>query len=168
MSEKLDNNEMKTLGRFDLLNRLYFVTVVTYQREEMLLTNVQLFRDCWKQNHPIAWVILPDHFHAIVTIDNQSISDFMHNFKITYSRRYRDAYRKGRIWQNRFWDHIIRDQDDFNRHVDYIHFNPVRHKLVTDPFEYEHSSLTEYYKAGYYERDWGVMEPINIEGNFGE
>ena len=133
-----------------------------------MLKDVHLFRDCWKNNHPIAWVILPDHFHAILKVEGRSISGLMHSFKITYSRRFRDANRKGSVWQNRFWDHIIRDQSDFNKHIDYVHYNPVRHGLLTDPFEYEHSSLTEYYKADYYERDWRVEDPMEFEGDFGE
>jgi len=159
---------MKTLRRLDLRYRHYFITVVTYQRQGILLKDIQLFADCWKQNYPVALVILPDHFHAVISVGNMSLSNLLHNFKITYSRRYRDTYSRGRVWQKRFWDHLIRDQRDFNNHVDYIHYNPVKHCLVTDPFEYEPSSLTAYYKAGYYERDWGVRDSIVIEGDFGE
>jgi putative transposase len=93
----------------------------------------------------------------------------MHKFKITYSRRFRDKYKiSGKIWQNRFWDHIIRDQKDMNRHLDYIHYNPVKHGITNDPFIYEHSSLGKYHSDGYYQRDWGVVDKIDIKGEFGE
>jgi len=132
---------MKTLRRFDLRNRYYFVTAVTYNRERILLNDLELFWDTWYGKSPVAWVILEDHFHALIKIYDVSISDMMHKFKITYSRRFRNKYRKGRVWQNRYWDHIIRDQNDFNRHIDYIHYNPVKHGIVSDPFAYKYSTL---------------------------
>lgn len=159
---------MKTLRRFNLRNRHYFVTVVTCKRGGILVKNINLFWECWSTILPLAWVILPDHFHAIFKIDDKSISDLIHNFKVTYSRRYRDRYFKGRVWQNRFWDHIIRDQNDFNSHLDYVHYNPVKHGILSDPFEYKHSSLTDYYEAGYYQSDWGVAETLDFKGDFGE
>ena len=72
--------------------------------------------------------------------------------------------RPGRVWQNRFWERIIRDPKDLNNHLDYIHFNPVKHGLVDDPFEYTHSSLGNYFKKGSYSRDWRVLDPT--EGKF--
>jgi putative transposase len=92
----------------------------------------------------------------------------MHDFKITYSRRYRDKYKPGRVWQNRFWDHIIRDENDMHRYIDYIHYNPVKHGLVNNPFNYAHSSLSEYAKTRSYTPDWGVKDAENPDGEFGE
>jgi len=92
----------------------------------------------------------------------------MHNFKLSYSRRYRLRHGPGRVWQNRFWEHVIRDQDNLNRHIDYIHYNPVHHGIVTDPFEYSMSSAVSWFERGYYQRDWGVREPISLDGLFGE
>jgi putative transposase len=63
---------------------------------------------------------------------------------------------------------VIRDQEDFNRHIDYVHFNPVKHGLVRDPFKYEHSSLQKFFREGYYSRDWGCHELIGFAGDFGE
>ena len=93
----------------------------------------------------------------------------MHDYKIIYSRRYRDKYDDaGNIWQNRFWDHMIRDQEDMNKHLDYIHYNPVKHGYAKDPFLYEYSSLANYHKEGYYQRDWGVADILFREDDFGE
>ncbi len=117
---------------------------------------------------PIAWVVLPDHFHVILDVGEESVSKIMHRFKITYSRRFRERVRAGRVWQNRFWDHAVRDQDDMNRHIDYIHYNPVHHNLVDDPFAYDLSSIQEWYQGGYYQRDWGTRERIDCEGEYGE
>ncbi len=113
-------------------------------------------------------VVLPDHFHVIVRSRDVAISNIMHDFKIRYSKRFRDLYRDGRVWQNRFWDHVIRDQRDMNKHVDYIHYNPVRHGIVDDPFDYEHSSLQRWFEEGYYPRNWGVQKEISFTGDFGE
>jgi putative transposase len=159
---------MKTLRRFDIKNTHYFITCVTYKRKNILLNDIDIFRQSWKNNKPGAWVILPDHFHIIIKVDNCSISDLMHRFKITFSRRYRDKYGSGRVWQNRFWDHIIRNQDDMNKHLDYLHYNPVKHGITKNPFKYQHSSLAIYYERGLYQRDWGVVNKIIIEGDFGE
>jgi putative transposase len=159
---------MKTLRRYNIRDAYYFITTVTFNREKILLQDIDLFWTCWNIPKPDAWVILPDHFHIIIKIDDSNISDVMHRFKITYSRRFRQKYGPGKVWQNRFWDHIIRNQDDMNRHLDYIHYNPVKHSIVKDPFKYEYSSLMAYYKAGYYERNWGVVKKLSFKGDFGE
>jgi putative transposase len=159
---------MKTLRRYDLRERLYFITVVTYQRERLLLLDAPLFHRAWGQIEPIAWVVMVDHFHAILETGAQSISQIVHAFKVRYSRRFRDKYRPGRVWQNRFWDHVIRNQSDLNHHIDYIHYNPVKHGLLNDPFDYTHSSLSDYYQSGLYERDWGARKELVFEGQYGE
>ena len=74
----------------------------------------------------IAWVLLPEHVHMIIDHKDASISLIMKRLKLSFSYHYRrkvGLYR-GHIWQPRFWDHIIRDQEDMNRHIDYIHYNP--------------------------------------------
>ena len=93
----------------------------------------------------------------------------IHDFKISFAKRFHAKYGgKGKLWQGRFWDHIIRDQDDMNRHIDYIHYNPVKHSLVSDPFLYEYSSLIRYFNKGYYEREWGVTKIIKFDSSYGE
>jgi len=159
---------MKTLRRHILSDATFFVTVVTFERKPILLREPDLFLIAWRGRQIDAWVILPDHFHAVLAIGHESISDVLHEFKMTYSRRYRLRHGPGRVWQNRFWEHVVRDQDDMNRHVDYIHYNPVHHGLVTDPFTYGESSAGLWLGRGYYQRDWGAKERLTIEGSFGE
>ena len=65
-------------------------------------------------------------------------------------------------WQSRFYDHVIRDEDDFWRHLDYIHFNPVKHGVTAAPADYPHSSFQEWCYRGVYEADWGRKEPDDI------
>ena len=61
----------------------------------------------------------------------------------------------GRAWQHRFCDHAIRNQDDLNNHLDYIHYNPVKHGYTLNPLDWEYYSIHGYFKDGYYSDDWG-------------
>ena len=79
----------------------------------------------------------------------------------------RTGQESGRVWQNRFWDHIIRDEQDLKNHLDYIHYNPVKHGLANSPFEWKESSFHQFRKQGHYPEDWGVSE-IEFDGEFGE
>jgi len=117
-----------------------------------------------------SWVILPEHCHLLIDPGVNDLSNIKQRFKMSFgeSFRRRNGLKRGRVWQNRFWDHIIRNQIDMNKHIDYIHYNPVKHGITNDPFLYEYSSLGRYYEEGYYQRDWGVKEELQFEGDFGE
>lgn len=118
----------------------------------------------------IAWAILPDHFHMIIDPMRNNPSALMKSMKLSFSWHYRKRIRmvKGRVWQNRFWDHIIRDQGDLKKHIDYIHINPVKHGLITDALEWKYSSMQQYFENGFYSNDWGSTEKLSFEGEFGE
>ena len=64
-----------------------------------------------------------------------------------------------RLWQRRYHDHVIRDADDFARHLDYLHFNPVKHGLAEDPGAWRWSSLAAWRARGEYPQGWGQREP---------
>lgn len=162
----------------------FFFTVVTYGRYPYLraIPAVRLFEDCVgaiQEVHPFvvrAQVILPDHVHAIWTLPTGD-SDFSirwKKIKSLFTRRYsgrpvlfvRDSLRskgEGGIWQRRFWEHCIRDEDDLAAHLDYIHYNPVKHGLAALPTAWPHSTFAEYVKRGLYEADWGSSEPGHIK-----
>jgi len=70
------------------------------------------------------------------------------------------------IWQRRFWEHTVRDPDDFARHVDYVHFNPVKHGLVARAVDWPHSSFRQAVGRGYYPADWAQAD--DDDGGFGE
>jgi len=159
---------MKSLRRYHIPDALYFLTIVTYKRQKLLLIDPELFWECWASQKLDAWVIMGDHFHAILCTGDDDISKTVHRFKVRYSRRFRDRHRPGRVWQNRFWDHVIRDESDLQRHLDYIHYNPVKHGLTDNPSSYEHSSLSKYVEDGFYSDDWGVNEELGFEGEYGE
>ena len=67
----------------------------------------------------------------------------------------RVKHREGMIWQRRFWEHAIRDQEDFNRHCDYIHYNPVKHGLADDPKKWKYSTIHQFIERGVYAPNWG-------------
>jgi putative transposase len=93
----------------------------------------------------------------------ESDSDFSNRWKMLKSyvtRHLPDV--KGPIWQPRFWEHVIRDEDDRQRHLDYIHFNPVKHGLTNDPAAWPASSFKRYQARGFYSSGWGTIEPPNI------
>lgn len=72
------------------------------------------------------------------------------------------------IWQRRYWEHLIRDENDFERHVDYIHFNPVKHGHVHRASEWPYSSIHRYIKAGIITNDWGGGVDNNDKSGYGE
>lgn len=167
---------MSKLRRYPTLGRAVFITNVTFQRSPLLIDHVDLL---WSaivniRNRAsfelIAWAVLPDHVHLLIDPTGSSVSSLMQRLKMSFSASLRNKLRlrSGRVWQHRFWDHVIRDQEDMNRHIDYIHFNPVKHGYASSPFEWEHSSAAEYLKVGVYEPDWGVRERIGSQGDFGE
>jgi len=160
-----DIRQMKTLRRIDLRERLYFLAVVTDGRREILLRDLAVFWQSWGDLKLDAWVVLPEHFHAILANGEKSISEILHRFKRKYSTRYSYKYGSGRVWQNRFWDHIIRNERDYWSHLTYIHLNPVKHGLAINPFDYPHSSIEKF--RDYYS-DLEKVEFDNASGDFGE
>jgi len=118
----------------------------------------------------LAYIILPDQFHLIVDVGKSDISEIMQKIKLSFSKKLRtlNGRMDGIIWQRRFWDHVIRDQDDLNKHIDYIHYNPVKHGLAHSPFNWECSTIHDYYAGGYYSSDWGIIDKLNIDGEYGE
>jgi putative transposase len=78
------------------------------------------------------------------------------------------ARREKGIWQRRYWEHAIRDEADLSRHIDYIHFNPVKHRLVTRACDWPHSSFHRYVTRGFLPADWGGDVREAPRGRFGE
>ena len=167
---------MTNIRRYFRDGQVYFLTHVTEERQPMLINYIDIFWRAYSAvistsgAESIAWVVLPEHFHLIIDPKDADLSNMMKRFKLKFSGLYRERLGlvRGRAWQHRFWDHIIRDQEDLNRHIDYVHYNPVRHGLVKDPFTYEHSSLQKFIGEGFYSRDWGCHAMINFDGDFGE
>ena len=109
----------------------------------------------------LGYAILDDHFHFLINPNGADISKIMQSIKLRFTRRYikQTATTEAQpvsLWQRRFWDHLIRDENDFQRHLDYIHYNPVKHGIVASSNEYIFSSFHAYVERGAYSFDWGV------------
>jgi putative transposase len=163
----------------------FFFTVNLAQRHLRLLTDhVDELRTAFREtrrHHPFtidAMVVLPDHLHVVWTMP-EGDADFATRWpliKSRFSRRLATGERvsesrvsKGErgIWQRRYWEHTIRDDDDFVRHVDYIHINPVKHRLVARVRDWPYSSFHRMVKVGIYPADWAGDVSDHAE-HFGE
>ena len=164
---------MPDYRRFYPANQTVFVTIVTNRRKPWLAdsTNVAALLDAMrrvKRKYPfrhLAHVILPDHFHWLFQAGGDA------NFSAIVAGVKRDVTwhlkrrRDGPLWQDRFFDHVIRDDADFARHADYIHYNPVKHGVASSAFEHPHSSFRAWVERGVYPPRWGAGEtaPDGIE-----
>ncbi|MCK8516933.1 transposase [Methylonatrum kenyense] len=170
---------MSRYRRSRLSGGTWFFTVVTHNRRALFETpdNVQRLREAVRMvaaSRPFvidAMVVLPDHIHAIWTLPDGD-SDFSTRWRLIKSR-FRPVEETGKtpsvkrgraLWQRRFWEHRIRDYNDLRRHVDYIHYNPVRHGLVDNPAEWPYSSLHRAIRHGVCPETWGQSRmPEGIE-----
>lgn len=124
-----------------------------------------------------AWVILPDHMHCIWTMPDND-GDYSKRWSmikrlsskqcpqyhmVTHSKRQENG-----IWQRRFWEHTIRDDNDYERHMDYVHYNPVKHGYVQQVKAWQFSSFHRLVKQGVYDPDWGSDVVIDDAFDFGE
>ena len=167
---------MSKLIRHYSPGQTYFVTSVTHNRKRILIENQSSF---WNAVDKAqigsrfaidAWVLMPDHFHIIIKPLESDLSSIIKRIKLSFAYQFRNSQNmyRGKVWQSRFWDHIIRDENDLNRHLDYIHYNPVKHGLVRNPYEWEHSSIHGFLKSGLYQENWGIQNSQAFEGEFGE
>ncbi len=170
----------------------FFFTVVTHNRRGFLCE--PLARHCLRSaiekvrlERPfemLAFVLLPEHFHCVWRLpegdENYSTrmacikKDFTKAWlagggdEIDISRSRRERRERG-VWQRRYWEHAIRDQDDLCRHVNYIHYNPVKHDVAECPHLWPYSTFHRWAEEGYYAKDWlcgcggGRGEPPDFE-----
>lgn len=163
--------------------RYFFTVNLLDRRQDLLVTHVELFRQSVKivrQKHPFhidAWVVLPDHMHCVWTLPpgDSDYSKRWKAIKTNFSKsipqtevRSKVRIRRGErgIWQRRFWEHVIRDDKDYEAHIDYIHFNPVKHGLVRRVADWPYSTFHRYVEKGVVSSGWaGDSE---MEMNVGE
>ena len=162
----------------------YFFTVNLANRSSRLLVDrVDDLRETVRgvrRAHPfeiIAWVVLPDHLHAVWQLPEGDAGYSMRwgLIKGGFSRRIPEGERVGEsrkrkgergLWQRRFWEHLVRDQADLQRHVDYIHYNPVRHGYVRRAIDWQFSSFHRYLRLGWITEEWGGSD--DLDGDLGE
>ncbi len=171
--------------RSDVSGATYFFTVNLAERHRLLLCqHIDLLRTEIKRvrdRHPFyieAMVVLPDHLHALWRMPEDD-ADFPMRWnliKAGFSRQLSRGERisqsrrgKGErgIWQRRYWEHCIQDENDFNRHVDYIHYNPVKHAYVQQAVDWPFSSIHRFINKGILSRDWGSAA-VDETDEFGE
>jgi putative transposase len=151
----------------------YFFTVALADRTRPLLTDhIQLLRQTVadvRLRHPfeiLAMVVLPDHLHCIWQLPegDSAYSTRWALIKSAFSREImptesislsRHLKRERSIWQRRYWEHCIRDLDDLSRHIDYIHFNPVKHGHAERAIDWPYSSIHRYVRQGVLPTDCG-------------
>jgi len=167
---------MPNFRRYYVPNAIVFITAVTanripyFQREDDIVLFWQTLREA-QRHHPfrlLAYVLLPDHFHWLMRVEREdgNFSDAMHSIKRNCTLNYKRAHsitRPFSLWQSRFWDHVIRNEEDLERHFDYVHWNPVKHGYVGRPGEWRDSTFAHWLERGYYEADWAAQdEPAYI------
>ncbi len=160
--------------RARLKGGLYFFTLVTHNRLPLLETaeNLNLLKQAVQHvniRHPfkqLAYVMLPDHVHCIWQLPEDK-DDFSTRWRLVKHYVSCHTPQQRPFWQKRFWEHLIQGQDDYHKHLDYIHYNPVKHGLVKRPREWPHSSYHDFLRIGWYEPGWGETTP-ETEGEFGE
>ena len=154
------------IRRYYVPNAIVFVTQVVAWRTPVFAEPcwVELLRATLhhvQEHHPfrmVGYVFLPDHFHLLIQpTPPETHTTIMHSLKLGYAMAYKRA--KGiqghlHFWQKGYYDHVIRDEADFEHHLHYIHFNPVKHGLAARPEEWPHSSYAAWKARGAYPEMW--------------
>jgi len=178
---------MTNYRRLKLEGATYFFTLVAYHRinTNIFIDNIDLLKNSIhkvKIKYPfqlIAICVLPDHLHLIMELPKGD-SDYSVRIRLikTYfskavvtanpiNRSMERAQEKG-IWQRRFWEHCIRDEYDLEKHLDYIHYNPVKHGYCSRPLDWPYSTFFNYVKRGRYPSDWAWSGRSQETVAFGE
>ena len=181
---------MSHYRRANTPNATYFFTVVTYRRQIFLCDEPvrNALRNAIRKTqaqYPFkidAWVLLPDHMHTIWTLPENDP-----NFSLRWQliKRYvtrecgatlnrpewlntsKTKHKESTLWQRRFWEHQIRDDNDYQTHMDYCHFNPVKHDLVKQVQDWPYSSFHKQVGLGAYSIDWAGVGLVEV-GKFGD
>jgi putative transposase len=166
----------------------YFFTIVTHNRRQFLCQpeNVELLRNSLlyvMQRHKFeidAFILLPDHLHCIWVLP-EGDDDYSTRWQLVkryFSQHCKNQYKgdvsisrenknEQAVWQRRFWEHVIRDDEDYIRHADYIHYNPVKHGYTKSPKDWEYSSFHKFVRSCMYDETWGVNQEISFDERIG-
>lgn len=179
------NKTMPNDRRLFIPNSYLFITIVTNKRQPILIDNVDLLRKSFKAAKEVynfeifASVILPDYIHLIIIPKN--INDYpkiIRAIKYNFSKMINDGgiaippYKNDNcsaglpscqnktIWQRRYWEHTIRAEEDLNKHLDYIHYNPIKHGLTQKVKDWEFSSFNKFVESKNYDINWGSVGDV--------
>ena len=172
---------MPDYRRFRIPGGTYFFTVNLLERkQDLLVRHIGELREAVRVTrrerpfHIDAWVVLPDHMHAVWTLPpgDDDFSNRWKSIKIRFVQRLPRTERRSKvriakgergIWQRRFWEHAIRNDTDYARHVDYVHWNPMKHGLVQRIADWPYSSFHRYARLGILPDDWLSGDDAEIE-----
>jgi putative transposase len=156
---------------------LFFTVTLLERRRKLLTENINTLREVFqaaRRRRPFtidAIVILPDHLDCIWTLPSgdADFSTRWHDIKARFAAQIPRGERlsvrrlkKGErgIWPRRFWEHVIRDERDYERHMDYIHYNPVKHGHVKRVADWRYSSFHHYVRCGIYNLEWAADDDV--------
>lgn len=174
---------MPNYKRLFIQNSYLFLTIVTYNRNPILVDNINILRQAFKNTKKnydfeiLASVILPEHLHLIIIPKNiREYPKIIHSIKYYFSKNVQNIggivippyvlseskIKKGEkgIWQRRYYEHTIIDEEDLYKHLDYIHYNPVKHGVIENVKDWEFSSFDKFVEMNNYDIDWGSIEDV--------
>ena len=166
--------------RLFIENGIIFITFVTSKRRNILIENINILRKSFIETKNIftfeitAICVLPNHIHMIIKPENikeypliikMIKSIFSRNIDISTIKGYEVSESKKQknekdIWQRRYYEHTIRNIDDLNKHIDYIHYNSMKHYNIA-PKNWKYSTFKKFVKNGYYDLNWCNFEDKN-------
>lgn len=171
---------MSNYRRLYLQGSTIFLTIVTYNRQPIFANpdHISLLRQAIakvKSERPFSIegaVILPDHLHFLWTLppNDHNYSYRVSRLKVLFTKSFRGKkyqaenisnsrlkHRESDVWQRRFWEHTIKNENEFENFLNYIHYNPVKHGLVSCPHFWKYSSFQTSVNKGIYEDDWACI-----------
>ena len=143
--------------RLFIPDSLIFITVVTKNRKKILITHIEHLRKAFKitkEKYPfdiIAIIINPDHFHMVIKPESiNTYPGIVALIKINFTKLANIPHslnnnNESGIWQRRYWEHTIINEEDLNKHIDYIHYNSMKHYNIA-PKNWKYSSFQQYIK----------------------
>ena len=168
---------MSNYRRVFIKNSYVFITIITHNRAPILIDNIELLREAFRNVRKfyefeiVACVILPEHFHIILYPKNineypKIISAIKHYFSSKLGIKAIDLTpskmkkREKGIWHRRYIEHTIIDDDDLNNHINYVHYNPVKHGLVQNVKDWRYSTFHKFVDRNMYDLHWGSIETL--------
>lgn len=176
---------MVNYRRNRVLGGTYFFTVTLRDRRaQTLVENIDVLRKAFRETRREklfvieAMVVLPNHLHVMWTLppDDDDYAGRWRSIKSRFTHALvkarveisRNAKGEYDLWQRRYWEHTLRDELDLARHMDYIHFNPVKHGLVERAGDWPYSSFHRFVRRGLCPTDWAGADVESDTANFGE
>ena len=155
----IKREKMAKYKRVFLDGHSYYITIITHRRVPILIDNIKILRDSFRESKKYfiykidAIVILPDHIHMIITPQNKmDYPKIIQAIKYNFSKRYNDdknieqsqsryKHKMRAIWQKRYYEHTIRNEEDYNNCIEYIRLNPIKHQYIKNEEIWKYSSF---------------------------